>query len=293
VTRPTTAAVSRRWLAIEVRRLRRERHLSQATVAKALGCQVPKVSLIENGQRPIQDADLKSLLELFEVPTSDHDRYIAELQNSHERGWWEDYDTAIVPGWYRDFMGLEQGATRIRAYQPAIVHGLLQTAEYAAAIYRDHELAGFGEEKIARLVSIRSRRQQILEPKASSPELLVILDEGATRRVVGSPSVMRAQLQQIIAVCEANPRISVRIIPFSRGGAFGAAHGAFTIFGFPFAGDASLVYKERASAADFIDDPRELNDHSVMFRRLLGLALSPDESMATLAEQADQYRRQM
>jgi len=91
MTRPTSPTVSRRWLALEMRRLRKERRLSQARVAKALGCQVPKVSLMETGQRPLHDADL---------PDESRHHYSDELENVRRTGWSKPYaaDTAALLG---------------------------------------------------------------------------------------------------------------------------------------------------------------------------------------------------
>jgi transcriptional regulator with XRE-family HTH domain len=287
----SSPTVSRRWLALEMKRLREERRLPQARVAKALGCQVPKVSLIENGKRPLQDADLKALLELFEVPDEGRQQYLDELVNAHERGWWELYDEDIVPEWLAHFIGLEQGAERIRAYQPAVVHGLLQTPEYIEGIFRDG-LPDLSEEKIHRHVGIRCRRQQMLRPGPGAPQLGVVLGEAALRHVVGSREVLRRQLEHVVDVCRENENITVQVVPFDRvGGAYAAAQGAVTVLSFPFATDAGVVYKERRSGADFLDSLVELDDHSLMFDRLSELALSPGDSLDLLSETAAVGRR--
>jgi transcriptional regulator with XRE-family HTH domain len=289
----TSPTVSRRWLALEMRRLREERNLSQRAVAKALGCQVPKVSLLENAKRPLQEADLKTLLELFKVPTEDHQQYFDELQNAHEKGWWEFYDEDTVPEWYGHFIGLEQGADRIRAYQPAIIHGLLQTAEYASEIYRDNASGGLSEEKVARLVEVRNRRQRRLREAAiPAPQLLVVLDEVALRRVVGSREIMQGQLEHVVELCEARENVTVQVVPFDRGGAYEATLGAFTILGFPFVSDPGTVYRERRSGADFLDSLLEIDDHSLIFGRLSErLALSARESLEMIRETAESYGR--
>ena len=285
----SSPTVSRRWLALEMRRLREERRLPQARVAKALGCQVPKVSLMENGKRPLQEADLKTLLELFDVPHESHAQYFAELQTAHERGWWEFYDEETVPDWLAQFIGLEQGASRIRAYQPAIVHGLLQTPDYIAGLFRDN-IAELSEEKIARLVDIRRRRQHMLRSGAAT-HVWVILDEAALRHVVGSRETMRDQLEHVIDLCVANEGIVVQAIPFDRGAAYEAALGAFTVLSFPFGTDPGVVYRERQKGADFLDSLLELDDHSVRFQRLAELALSPKDSLALLRASARAYGR--
>ena len=290
MTPASSPAVSRRWLALEMKRLRKERRLSQPAVAKALGCQVPKVSLMENGQRPLHGGDLKTLLELLDVPDEDRRQYLDEFDNAQEKGWWEFYDEATVPDWLAQFIGFEQGAERIRAYQPALVHGLLQTPEYAAGVFTD-AMSELSEEKIARVVEVRRRRQRRLRSGEAAPELSVVLDEAALRRVVRDSATMGAQLDYVVGLCEENANITVRVVPFERGGAYEAAGGPFTILSFPFETDHGLVYKERRSSAEFLDDFAEINAHSVTFRRLSDLALSPKESLRMLRACARDYRR--
>jgi transcriptional regulator with XRE-family HTH domain len=274
-----------------MRRLRETADLSQRAVAKALGCQVPKVSLMENGKRPLQEGDLKTLLEVFDVPDDDHQQYFDELQNAHERGWWEFYDEDTVADWYADFIGLEQGAERIRAYQSAVIHGLLQTPAYATALYQD-PIARLNEEKVARLVDVRRRRQRVLRGDGDLRRLAVVLDEAALRHVAGDSRVMREQLDHVVELCESNDRIAVRIVPFDRGGgASAAAYGPFTMFKFTFETDPGLVYKELVSGSVFLDSLPELDKHSMMFERLSELALPPEESLAMLRASAKEYGR--
>jgi transcriptional regulator with XRE-family HTH domain len=282
MTRAPSPTVSRRWLARSIKGLRTEHRLSQAAVAKALGCQVPKVSLLENGQRPLQEPDLETLLGLFQIPDSDRQLYLDEFKNAQGKGWWELYDEDTMPTWYRDFIGLEQGAERIRAYQPAVFHGLFHTPEYAAALYRD-ATAGLSEEKIAWLVKIRRRRQAVLQRESGAPQLDVILDQSALLRRVGDDATTRGQLEHVVALCEANENITVRVAPFDRGTAYEAADGAFTILSLPH-GDPGVVYRERRTGAEFLDTPLEIDGHSLTFQRLSARALTPDESIALMSD---------
>jgi hypothetical protein len=192
---------------------------------------------------------------------------------------------------------LEQGAGQIRAYQPALVHGLLQTAEYAAEIFRGSP-DGTSAEKITRLVDVRLKRQRVLESSRDGLRLHLILDEAALRRLVGSRTIMSDQLRHVAGVAQANPNVTVQVIPFDRGGAYEAAGGPFTILDF-FASHLSLIHRERripkegsktASAAEFLDSVDEVDDHSLMFERLSDLALTSKESLTMLRACANEYR---
>jgi transcriptional regulator with XRE-family HTH domain len=278
----SSPTVSRRWLALEMRRLRETARLSQRDVADALGCQVPKVSHLETGKRLLQDADLKTLLELFQV--ADPQAYLDEYANSQRPAWWDTINPDIAPDWYREFIGIEQGASRIRAYQPSVIHGLLQTADYARAMYRNDILGSRSEEEIARLVDVRVRRQERLTTDAEFLQLQIVLDEAVLRRVVGSREVMRAQVKQLLTLAAA-PNIQVQIVPFDRGGGYEAMLGAFTILTFPFPSDVALVYMERRDAAEFLDSFAAVSRYSLTFQRLVDdLALSEADSMSLLQD---------
>jgi transcriptional regulator with XRE-family HTH domain len=286
----SSPTVSRRWLALEMRRLRLQARMPQAKVAKALGCQVPKISLMENGGRLVREEDLKILLELFDVPDDAREPYVDEAANARERGWWElePYDNEdTVPPHLGQFLGLEQGAERIRAYQTFVVHGLLQTAEYASALIRGLGLE-FSEEKIDRLVGLRLLRQDVVRASGGT-RLWVIMDEAALRHLVGSRAVMRAQLDHVVDLAHAHENVTVQVVPFDRSGAYRAGYGPFTILSFSFRTDPGLVYMEHREGAQFLDGRGEIDSYSVLFRQLSELALTPEGSLAMLGASAREF----
>src|SRR5256885_2200676 len=80
----------------------------------------------------------------------------------------------------------------------------------------------------ARAVSAGGRRPP--QPRLGPPPLWAVVDEGALRRPIGGPAVMRDQLDALIATTR-RPRIRLQVIPFHVGG-HAAAGGAFTILRF-------------------------------------------------------------
>lgn len=74
------------------------------------------------------------------------------------------------------------------AYHPTTVHGLLQTADYARALYAT--LTGFSAEAIEQGVEAQLIRQRLLT-EADPPCAWFIMDEAALHRVVGGPVTMR------------------------------------------------------------------------------------------------------
>lgn len=286
---PSTAAASeidvaasptvwRRWLAAELQRLRADAGLDQKQVAKALRCTVTKVSYFENAQRPVVPRDLDEvLLPLYEVPEERWPAYLDAARRSRQKGWWEAYEEDVVPEWFSRFIGLEQGAARLRSYDPQTVSGLLQTPEYAAEVIRSGS-AGFTEEQIDQRVELRRLRQAALTRAADPLELWVVLDEATLRRVVGGPAAMRAQIEHVVAVTEL-PNVTVQVMPFERGAHAGMS-GGFTILDFPWPTDPGVVFVESGwSVGVYFEQRHEVEDQGIAFRKLSDLALPPAESV--------------
>ena len=80
--------------------------------------------------------------------------------------------------------------TRCGIWQPLIIPGLLQMAEYARALFL---AAGADEAKADELVAVRLERQAIFD-RADPPHLVTILDESVLHRLIGSAAIMSDQL---------------------------------------------------------------------------------------------------
>src|SRR6201992_2819021 len=104
-------------------------------------------------------------------------------------GWWQAY-ADILPHWVEPYFGLEAAAASSREYELQFVPGLLQVEEYARAVIRLGNLPS--EEEAIRRAQARMSRQELLD-REDPPKLWAVLDEGALRRVMGGPDIMRAQ----------------------------------------------------------------------------------------------------
>jgi hypothetical protein len=90
------------------------------------------------------------------------------------KGWWHSYGN-VLDG---DYIGFEAEAESIGVYQPAVIPGLFQTAEYAAASARAS--GAVTEADIDRVVTARVQRQKLLEGDLN---VLAIVDESALLRL--------------------------------------------------------------------------------------------------------------
>jgi hypothetical protein len=119
------------------------------------------------------------LLDLYHVEDRDYREELLELgRRATERGWWQSYSGGVVPSYYANLIGLEEEAATIRTYEPELVPGLLQTADYARAVIRAGRPADTSGE-IDRRVEVRLERQEVLtRTDPPPPKVGVVLNEG-------------------------------------------------------------------------------------------------------------------
>lgn len=288
MTETSSPTVWRRWLAFELVRLRRRAGLDQREVAKALRCTVAKVSYYETAERPVVVRDLDEvLLPLYNVPSEHWGDYLDAAKNARQKGWWEKLDGNPMPSWFSLFVGLEQGASQIRAYESEAIPGLLQTRAYADAITR-RGTAERADADVERHIELRMTRQTVLSRDVDPLRLWTVVSEAVLRRVVGSPELMRAQLLHMVEMAQ-HPKITVQVLPYAHGAHPGMAAGPFQILGFPWPADPGIAYVEHRAGALYLEGAHEIDAHNVAFEHLVALALSPDASITMVRDVAEEY----
>ncbi len=165
------------------------------------------------------------------------------------------------------------------------MHGLLQTEDYARAVIRAGR-PGDTTQQVDRRVEIRMTRQQILD-RENPPRLRVVLNEGAVRRLVGGPDVMRAQLEKLAAQ-RGRPNVMVQVLPFTAGEHPAMASGPFDLLEFPEAADRGAVTIENLTGSLSLDTPEDLRHYAQAFEFLQAAALGPRESRDMLMSLAGQ-----
>jgi transcriptional regulator with XRE-family HTH domain len=284
--RPSPPTVWRRWLAFELRRLREEAGLTQRQAAQECRWATARVGYIENVQQALIEDDLEKLLTLYRVPPDRWGAYIAAAAEP-DRGWWERSGDRTIPEWLSLYVGLEQGASRIRSFEATVVPGLLQTADYAAAVLRG-DFVPRTSAQVDELVDLRLRRQALLTGRAPV-NMWAILDEAALRRSAHGGGVMAAQLEHLAAMAE-RPNVTVQVLPFSTG-VNSYTFGPFKLLGFPWPTDPGVVYVEHRDGAVYLEEPHEVTAHALVFQHLSVWALPPAESVALIRDAAKEHSR--
>jgi transcriptional regulator with XRE-family HTH domain len=268
-TRPGPT-IQRRRLGIELRQLRERSGKTIDEVARVLECSSSKVSRIETGQVGASPRDVRDMLEVYGVQPERRDELVEIARAARKRGWWEAYtDTLVVP-----LVGFEVAADRILAYEAMVVHGLLQTRDYAWALIHAHR-PDLPADQVRRWVEFRMARQDLLG-QAAPPTLEVVLEECALRRPVGGRRAMRAQLKHLLEVTDL-PNLTLQVLPLGVG-EHAAMSGAFTVFRFAERADPDVVYLEHTTSDLYVENHQEVDRYGAAFERLKGAALSPRRS---------------
>lgn len=108
----------------------------------------------------------------------------------------EEVARAQYPAFFRDAARLEAKAVALHVYATQAVPGLLQTDEYARAVFTMRRPL-LGQEVIEQRVAARMARQEMFE-RAALPTLSFVIEESVLRRPLGGWEVMRGQLEQIM-----------------------------------------------------------------------------------------------
>ncbi|WP_327676242.1 helix-turn-helix domain-containing protein [Kitasatospora sp. NBC_00458] len=270
--------VLRRRLGSELRRLREQAGLQAKSVADALGFSAAKVSRIESGQTTLKETDVRALLELYGVADeAELHQFISLTRRSTQRGWWHDYGDAL-PDWFQTYVGLESDAARIRTYETELIPGLLQTPDYARAVFRS-SLAGRNDgidEIVDRRAKLRMQRQEIIH-RPNPTAIWAVLSEAVLRRPVGGAEVMTHQLGHLLRMSQL-PNVTLQVLPFNAG-AHPAMSMAFRILSYSdVPGD--IVYIEALTSGLYLEKEADIARHEAVFEKLTAAAMTPEDSVS-------------
>jgi hypothetical protein len=187
------------------------------------------------------------------------------------------------PSWFQEWLVSEQEAKKLRWFGSLLVPGLLQTEEYARAVFATR--FGVTDEEIDEQVAARLKRREILD-RDNPPALWVIVDESVLQRPVGGRYVMREQVGHLIEASR-RPHISVQVTPSAVGAHRGLWAGGFAIADFE---DAPAVgYQETACQGQFVDRREDVGTLVECWDTLVREALPWGASQAVLEEAAKSW----
>jgi transcriptional regulator with XRE-family HTH domain len=276
-----SASVSGRGLGRELRELRAAANLSLRRVAELLDWQASKISRMETGKQGTTSEDVASLLAIYGVTGRERSRLLKLAERVDELGWWEVARSLSRES--RTLIRLESEATSILDFEPLLIPGLLQTADYARAVMKVSGVDGADAET---RIAGRLSRQTILT-RDDPPDYHAIMDETLLRRTLGSKRVMAHQLRRLLEVAE-QPHVTLQVIPFSHGG-YAGLNGPFVVL--DFARTRSVVYLDQSITGTFLEEADQLAFYRRRVESLEAVAMSPAESLDFVARVATAHER--
>jgi transcriptional regulator with XRE-family HTH domain len=216
VDRVTGPLGPRRHIAANLKQLREESGKLLAEVAGDLLISTSKLSRLENAQGKPQQRDIRDLIRYYGIEGTTLAERLQRWATAAQRpGWWTDYGDQVAGG-LDAHLAYEADATVERAYTIPFVPALLQTEDYARAIFRD--VWRCPEDELSQQLEVRRQRQQALHHREGLEplKLVAVTHESALRQPVGSPQILRDQLDVLVERSEA-PNVSLRILPFTVG----------------------------------------------------------------------------
>ncbi len=264
-----------RQLGRRLRRMREDAGLTIDAAAEKLEFSASKLGRIETAEQGVDVHVVRSMLDLYDVGGDRWTETLQLVRDAKEKPWYAKY---LKVGDY-GYLVYEADAGLVQDWAPNYVPGLLQTADYARALF-----AAFshGPERTADMVEIRQQRQRRLTDEQDRVDLVAITTEAVLRNAFGDPPMMRAQLAHLIYAAEL-PTVTLQVLPTGTAAHASIASG-FIVLSFSALGEPDLAYVEHALGAAFLEGEDDVRLARNQFDVLRTLALAPDASLALLRE---------
>ena len=255
--------------------LRTSAGLRQVDVAARTSISQARLSRAENGLAMLSPDEIAVLAQLYGTEESHRAALIGLAKDAQAS--YVDARVVLQSGGtanlQRRFAALERPATEVRAFQPLIILGVLQTAAYASAV--------FGVPADDQLVQQRLvRRRRMLED--ARRHWVLIQTEGAMRWHIRSPELMIAQVDQIIELSRL-PNVDIGLIGWRTPTTVFPAT-AFHLY------DRSTAVVGTKDGTAIITEPDRLASYRAHFDELAAAATVGDECRTRLARIADDFR---
>ncbi len=223
--------------------------------------------------------EVTGLLDIYEVRGEAREHLLSLTEEARGRSDWHKY-ADLFPGSLPD---MEAEAVRIRSYEALLIPGLLQTPDYATAIFESGGIVP--PEDTQRKVESRMSRRSVLDAPGG-PQLICVIDEAALHRVVGSPEVMAEQLRFLTGIA-AHYKVTLLVVPFDAG-AHTAMDGAFSLLEFP-SPEPGIVSISTGVETLYVEDQAYVDRHTLIFDAVHNLALDPKKSLALIESIAAEH----
>ncbi|MCM3922834.1 helix-turn-helix transcriptional regulator [Frankia sp. AiPs1] len=258
----TSVEEARRSLGMRLRELRTAAGFTGKQLAEAASWPASKISKLENGRQTPTDEDIRTWTGVTgaagEAAGLLASLHTLELQHAEWR-------RLLSPGLrpHQDTLAAIDSRTRLfRIFEPTVIPGLLQTAEYARARFAEtatvHEVSGGVDDAVAARVQ---GQEQLYRP---DKKFHFVLTEATLRYCLCAPDVMMAQLDRLVSL-SALRNVRFGVIGFETRYVIAPAHGFWLL-------DQDLVTIETFSAELNLAQPQEIQFYAGVFDQLAAVA---------------------
>ncbi|MGW1794444.1 helix-turn-helix domain-containing protein [Streptomyces sp. NPDC001984] len=254
-------------LGVELRRLREAAGLTAVEAAALLGANRVQMSHIESGLTGVSEQRLRRLASHYACTDEEFVDALVVMATDRTRGWWEEY-RGLLPTSFLDISELNHHASFRHDVAVLYVPGLLQTEDYARAVFSGR-VPELPNDELELRVHHRMAGQQIVIPYE------LVIHESALRIRVSDRVVSRAQLTKLLELSEAD-NITVRVIPFDLDG-FARAASTMTYVGGPVP-KLDTVVRDVPQGSAFIDSEAQLGAFRTRFRKVEAVSLDLERS---------------
>ncbi|MFJ8111211.1 helix-turn-helix transcriptional regulator [Streptomyces sp. NPDC096132] len=256
----------------ELRRLREAAGLTARQAAELLGTISVTMSQIESGVAGVSEARLRGMAAQYACADPELIDALVDMAKDRTVGWWEEY-RGVLPSTFLDLAEFEHHARSIQVVGTSHVPGLLQTEDYARAVF-SYWVPEFMAGELEPRVEHRLRRKNVItQDRAVGYE--AVIHESVLRTRVADRSVARAQLRELLRQSERS-NVTVRVIPFDTDG-FAGASAALLYLGGPVA-TLDTVQRDTPYGTAFLDEPSQLHTMGTLFRKVKSASLPAAKS---------------
>ncbi|HEX5404784.1 MAG TPA: helix-turn-helix transcriptional regulator [Pseudonocardiaceae bacterium] len=240
-----------RELGAELRQLRDRAGKTMRTLAEEINASAANVSNWERAERLISEQRLIQLLDALNASDDERERLLGLRRQAVGPGQLV-AGTPSIGAQLTRLIEHEQVAQRITDVAPLIIPGLLQTGDYARAI--------FGEMRdLDTRVALRLGRRDVLTRTRQPAALVAYIDTEVLVRPIAAPPVMADQLHHLLDM-GSRPNVDIRLVSSTTPGYHPMLAGPFMLLQFPTAAPivhfehhtASALLWEEADVAEFV-----------------------------------------
>jgi transcriptional regulator with XRE-family HTH domain len=241
--------------------------LTQEELAERISYSAESVASVEQGRRPAKAPFTAAAERVLEAGGA-----LQVLQ--------EEVDFAKLPAFFRDFALIEMDAVSRSSYDPQLVPGLLQTEDYARAVF-EGRCPPLEENVVEQQVEARLNRQRLLT-RYPPVNCSFVIDEAVLRNPLGSRETMREQIGQLLTQGRLR-NVEIQVMPL-RSGFHPGLNGPMVLI--ETEEHQHFGYFESQGIGHVVSDRAELSSFSLRYGKLRSMALNLRESTSFIEQLA-------